>query len=154
MNWQPSLQYFAGLCDGEAYLGFRDLKRRTIPRIMLSMTDEKTVQAFADFFGIKAHRKLSPYHLNQVTTKGYKPQFYCQASCLKAYRILKQLQPYMLTRADIVAEIVSFYEDRKCLFCKSPIDIDKRGHGRYCTTKCQRKASRILGFQKHKSPSV
>lgn len=140
------LAYFAGLIDGEGHIGCQIYSGAKRPVIQLQMTCKETVQAFCNFFGTKLRELNSPSH-QEGYAKGYKQMYHTRAECHIAYKIIKALQPFLITKVSAAAEACSYYEDRPaCPKCGQPIPVTRTKHAVYCSSTCQR-ANKRKGSQ-------
>lgn len=139
LTLREQLIYLAGLIDGEGHIGCQIYNKKPRPVIQLIMTDKETVDRFANFFGIKCRDRTSPSVLKDIRERGYKPTYVARAECHVAYKIIKQLEPYLFTKRKILPEVLNYYENRVCIVCKNSIPIEFPGGTKYCSRSCRDK---------------
>lgn len=84
--------YFAGLFDGEAYIGLARKGPNSVrPYIQINMTCEETLKAVADHFGFGTVR------LKKVPKKN-KPQWVWRVMYYNAVHVAKRMLPYSITK--------------------------------------------------------
>ena len=130
------LAYFAGLVDGEGHIGCQIYSGAKRPVIQVQMTCEKTVRAFADFFGMAFRELHSPSH-EAGYARGNKQVYHTRCECHKAYDVVKALRPFLITKAEAADEVLAYYEGRVCEVCSAPIDPGKDKHTKYCSSACR-----------------
>jgi len=94
------IAYFAGLIDGEGYIGSIYHKRHntTYIKIKVNMTSHETIMALKDFFGGNIHKRK---HVD-----GNKQQWEWRVSCKKARIVLNLIRPWLITKATKVDEVM------------------------------------------------
>lgn len=136
------LAYFAGLIDGDGYIGMMNISGDPRPTIALAMTHEDSVKRFADQFGITYKKINSPSMQNNVA-RGNKQQWVSRVSCHQAYEVIKKIQPWLLEKADVALECCAYYEGRVCEQCGGDVPPDRPGKAsKYCSHKCYKTADR------------
>jgi len=141
-NLHP-LPYYAGLIDGDGYIGMMSVSHTRVPTISLAMTHEETVKRFAEFFNITYDEITSPSFLKGQRDRGHKRQWRARACSHKAYDIIKQIQPWLLEKADAALECCKYYEGRVCQMCGGDVPTDRPGKAsKYCSVKCYKTADR------------
>jgi hypothetical protein len=114
--------YFAGLIDGEGYIGIKQAGTHKRPQkkleIKVNMTCYKTVLALRDHFekGNVRPRKAAP---------GCKPQWVWSVTCRAAREVLDVIRPYLITKAEAVRlvdahQLLRAYPFPKSLASKLP----------------------------------
>jgi hypothetical protein len=95
--------YFAGLMDGEAYIGLPSKGRSGIkrPTVRVNMTCEKTVRLL--------HQRLGGRFATRKVPKGNKPQWEWRCTCGQAANALRAVRPYLITKADAADEILQLF---------------------------------------------
>ena len=95
--------YFAGLIDGEGYIGMQStgVGKPKKPSLEVKMTCKKTIDALQSHFGCGAIRMIPPPSANPH----YKTQWRWKITHKPAISVIEQILPYMITKKD-EAEIV------------------------------------------------
>ena len=137
-NFYP-LQYYAGLIDGDGYIGMMNINKIPRPTISLGMTHEETVKNFAEFFGVE-YKKINSPSMQDNVARGNKQQWMSRSSCHKAYDIIKHIQPWLLEKADIALKCCSYYEGRVCENCGKDIPTDRAASSTFCCKVCYKQA--------------
>jgi hypothetical protein len=98
------LAYFAGLIDGEGCIGIysRGKAQSRSPYLDVKMTCEKTVRSLHEFFGVGSVGFRKSLMVNR------KDQWAWKITGKKAQVIIRQIQPFMLTKAEIAEEVLKF----------------------------------------------
>ena len=134
---REKLIYFAGIIDGEGHIGrsvYSGVKR---PVIALSMTDKEVVTHFADHFNLVTREGNSPSRIASYAI-GHKQQYNCRAETQKACAIIRQLRPFMITKAAAADDALAYYQDRTCATCNTPLSELATRQVRYCSAECRR----------------
>lgn len=92
--------YFAGLIDGEGYVGINSQKYQNSvrPVIKVDMTCEETILALQKHFGGWISKK-------QVV-EGHKPQWRWEVNALKARSVAAAIFPYSITKKGKIKAII------------------------------------------------
>jgi hypothetical protein len=95
------IAYFAGLIDGEGYIGSYSSKRfnTTVVKIKVNMTSHETITSLKEFFGGNIHAR------KQV--EGNKRQWEWRVSCKKAREVLRLIRPWLITKAANADEVMN-----------------------------------------------
>ena len=136
--------YFAGLIDGEGHIGCNIYSGAKRPVIALNMTDPVVVKMFADYYRLAFRERNSPSAL-ATYARGYKQQYTCRGECHKAHDIIKDLRPFLVTKAAAADEALSYYTGRSCVVCGTEIDEIKNKRTKYCSAACRQKYKRVTG---------
>lgn len=106
MNTKLLDVYFAGLIDGEGYVGIqpRPPVGHLRPRVKVSMCCQKTIQTLADHFGGTCRpSKVRP---------GCSPIWSWEVAYHKAIIVLQRVRPYLITKAEITDYILGVYKPK------------------------------------------
>lgn len=133
----PSLEYFAGLIDGEGHIGCQIYSGFKRPVIQLQMTCKKTVEIFANRFGMILRELVSPSRIKDQVERGHKKLWHCRCECHKAYIVIKQLRPYLITKAEAADEALAYYEGRICKRCNRDIPVERAKSAVFCSKECR-----------------
>jgi hypothetical protein len=98
--------YFAGLIDGEGNIGSHSAGRRNPvtgehqvkPIIQVKMTCEKTIRALHEHFGV------GHVVYQDGDQPGWKPSWRWRATTLSARKVAEVIRPYLITKAEDLAE--------------------------------------------------
>lgn len=95
-----SLEYLAGLIDGEGNIGIYSAGSSGQKRlhVEISMTHYETVKCIHDQFGGQFREKK--------TAKGYKNQWHWRLTHKKAAELLRKVQPHLITKYALVSELL------------------------------------------------
>jgi hypothetical protein len=108
MTENEVLSYYAGLIDGEAYVGAvshkpykRAINTYYVPIVELEMTSETTVKGFAEFFGLAWGKRK--------TSRGPKRRdtYWTHAASLKAVAVLERVIPFLKNKLEAANLAVS-----------------------------------------------
>lgn len=131
--------YWAGMIDGDGYIGRTIINKKKRPVISLRMTDEQTVKDFSETFNT-SFEKLNTPTQKKILEAGNKQQWVSRAACKGAYEVIKKIQPWLLVKKDAALDVCSSYEGRVCEGCGTDIDPSRAEGSRFCCNKCYKKA--------------
>lgn len=102
MDRELRTAYFAGLIDGEGYIGLRRRKNRITlqPWIKVNMTCLTTVTALSEHFGGNVRKRKTPPR--------NKPQWVWVLTCSKARVAVALIRPYLITKRDQADELLAY----------------------------------------------
>jgi hypothetical protein len=113
MHEKGSLQYFAGLIDGEGCITIKRSapsgKRRSpsyVFSLCVEMADPRPIQAMCDFFGLTMWHNKSR-HLKNPTK--HRPLFVAQIGRRKGIEILQAVLPYLLAKREEAELAIAFH---------------------------------------------
>jgi RNA polymerase-binding transcription factor DksA len=145
MTEEQILAYFGGLMDGEGHFGIHKHGKQGTPIVQLIMTDEATVKRFADRFGLSYRPRLSPSLMEKINSKNHKLTYVTRADSHTAYKITKELLPYLFTKRKDAQKILDHYENRNCAICEKEIPVERMKSVKYCSAACRQKYKRVTG---------
>lgn len=142
-----SIEYFAGLIDGEGHIGIHKhgKERNRQPILQLIMTDEYTVKLFADFCETTHRPRTSPSLMKAMNEKGHKLTYVCRIGNSKAYLVVKQLFPFLITKRKDALKFLAHFEGRCCVICNKELSPEVPHSRKYCSAACRQKYKRITG---------
>lgn len=106
MEITRSVQYWAGLIDGEGSFGLKNNGAIKRPFFSLKMAHEPTVMALRSFLGIGA------IHIENPATPDhphYKRTWRVHTTTRKAWEIARIVRPYLIYQAERADTVLSFY---------------------------------------------
>jgi hypothetical protein len=121
--------YWAGLLDGEGCLRMDICSGAPLPSIAVKMTCEKTIQKWADTFGLNAsirNRKGMKDH--------WKDCYSARMTTHKAAKLCEAILPYFVTKQDVAKEMAEHYV-KECEVCKEKFWQYNGIHT--CSKECQ-----------------
>lgn len=136
MNEREKLIYWAGILDGEGCMKLATYGGGLRPMIQLNMTCEKTVRAFADHFGMIFRELNSPSRIKKRVELGHKQLYHARCECKKAYKVIKEVYPFLITKKEDARVCLNYYDDRECTICKGPIPYTKGKSSVVCSPEC------------------
>jgi hypothetical protein len=99
--------YFAGLIDGEAYVGLKRKRANGVrPYIQINMTCEATLIAISNHFGVGTVRP-------KKVKEGSKPQWVWCAMYYNAVRIAERVLPFSITKRAELLSVVNYVPQSK-----------------------------------------
>lgn len=105
-----SVEYMAGLFDGEGCIGFyKHSKKQHMLQVSVEMACKPIVQMFADRYGGKVYTRNGKKH-------GSKQQYQFVVRCEKAEKLVKELGPLMIekrSQAELAVEIREYQREHR-----------------------------------------
>ena len=86
--------YFAGIIDGEGFIGFSSNGKIKRPVVQVRMTCEKTINAIREHFECGNISAMPPEKSH------YKPSWMWRATNISSVIVLKRVAPYLITKLD------------------------------------------------------
>lgn len=126
MTHKEKLAYFAGLVDGEGYLGIKKdmIKGRGVSpvfyeRMSVASIDKPTIDSFVSFFGVG---KIYLHKPKKLSKRGYWSWEISNKICIS---VIKQLYPYLKIKkpeADIIIKFRDTFKQKYRVLPQNIID--------------------------------